>query len=223
VSLLPALTTRLPGVAAASPVVAMTFDDGPHETLTPVLLDMLRLRGVRATFYLVGPRVARHPALVRRMVAEGHEVGNHTWTHPDMTTLWDGALLREVDRTAAAIHAACGVMPATLRPPYGAIGIRQARMIHAERSLPSVLWSVDPQDWRRPGAEVVAQRIVAAAHPGAVILAHDIHAATVAAMPAALDALVTAGYRFATMSTPQGRAAQVAPTRAEPDFPPDAR
>jgi peptidoglycan/xylan/chitin deacetylase (PgdA/CDA1 family) len=187
-------------VTVQRPIVALTFDDGPHPTNTPRLLDILRENEAHATFYLIGTQVVRYPDIVRRIVAEGHEVGNHTWRHPALSQLADAAVLREIDRTTEAIWQATGMVPFTMRPPYGAITQRQTRMIHEHRNLPSVMWSVDPQDWRRPGSSVVASRIVSAANSGAIILAHDIHAPTVAAVPAALAGLRERGFQFVTMS-----------------------
>lgn len=184
--------------------VAMTFDDGPHPSLTPRLLDMLRVRRVRATFYVIGSLVRAHPQLVRRMVDEGHELGNHTWGHPFLSRHGAARVLSELDRTAQIIWETVGHVPVTMRPPYGAITERQSRMIHAERNMPTVMWSVDPQDWRRPGSGVVASRIVQGADNGSIILAHDIHAPTVNAMPAALDGLIARGFRFVPMSTMLG-------------------
>lgn len=196
--------TTISRVPTAQPLVAMTFDDGPHHRLTPQLLDMLRARNIRATFYLVGRRVAMYPDLTRRIAAEGHEIGNHTWNHPRLTSLGNAALLRELDRTSAAIEGVVGHQPITMRPPYGLLSPRQRALIYAERRLPTVLWSVDPEDWRRPGSAVVANRIVSRSHTGAVILAHDIIGATVRAMPAALDGLTARGYRFVTVSELMG-------------------
>lgn len=192
--------TTIARVPTAQPIVAMTFDDGPHQSLTPQLLDMLRARNIRATFYLIGRRVAMYPELTRRIAAEGHEIGNHTWNHPRLTSLGNTSLLRELDRTSGAINAAAGRPPVTMRPPYGLLSPRQRGLIYAERRLPTVLWSVDPEDWRRPGSSVVANRIVSHAQTGAVILSHDIIGATVRAMPAALDGLAARGYRFVTVS-----------------------
>jgi peptidoglycan/xylan/chitin deacetylase (PgdA/CDA1 family) len=191
-------------VRSARPVVAMTFDDGPHHSLTPQLLDILAQRQIRATFYVIGSRVARQPELTRRIAAAGHEIGNHTWSHPSLSGLSDAGVLSELDRTSQAIFDAVGRPPVTMRPPYGNLHSRQRVMVHRERNLPTVLWSVDPEDWRRPGPGVVASRIVNASHPGAVILAHDIIGATVRAMPAALDWLIARGYRFTTVSELMG-------------------
>lgn len=181
-------------------VVALTFDDGPHPTHTPVLLDILAQYRVRATFYVIGQLVRRYPEIMRRMVAEGHEVGNHTWTHPTLSQLGDGSVLREIDRTQEIIWQTVGAQPTTMRPPYGSFSPRQSRMLHSQRNLPTVIWSVDPQDWRRPGPSVVADRMVRGARPGAVILAHDIHAPTVRAVPAAIEGITAQGLGFATMS-----------------------
>ena len=192
--------TTITRVTTARPVVAMTFDDGPHPTLTPRLLDTLRARNIRATFYVIGNRVVRHPELMRRIVAEGHEIGNHTWSHPSLFGYSDAGVLSQLDRTAQAIYDTVGRPPVTMRPPYGNLYNRQRLMIHQQRNLPTVLWSVDPEDWRRPGSSVVAQRIVSRSHPGAVILAHDIHSPTVRAMPQAMDGLLARGFQFVTVS-----------------------
>ena len=137
--------TTISRVPTAQPLVAMTFDDGPHQSLTPHLLDMLRARNIRATFYLIGRRVAMYPELTRRIAAAGHEIGNHTWSHSRLTGLGNTSLLRELDRTSVAINAAVGRPPITMRPPYGLLSPRQRRLIYAERRFPTVLWSVDPR------------------------------------------------------------------------------
>jgi len=195
-----AMPDTITRVRTARPVVAMTFDDGPHPSLTPQLLDILAARGIRATFYVIGWRVAQSPLLARRIAEEGHEIGNHTWSHPSLTGQSDAAALAQIDRTTQAVHEAVGRPPVTMRPPYGNFSPRQRRMLMEARNMPTVLWSVDPEDWRRPGAPVVAQRIVSQSHPGAVILSHDIIGATVRAMPAALDGLIARGYEFVTLS-----------------------
>jgi len=192
-----ATITRIP---TAQPIVAMTFDDGPHPRLTPQLLDTLRIRGIRATFYVIGRNAARYPLLLQRMVAEGHEIGNHTWSHPSLYGHSDASVLNQVDRTNRAVYDAVGRPPVTMRPPYGNLYDRQRLMLHQARAMPTVLWSVDPMDWRRPGSSVVAQRIVRDSHSGGVILAHDIHSATVRAMPSALDGLAARGFRFVSVS-----------------------
>jgi peptidoglycan-N-acetylglucosamine deacetylase len=182
------------------PYIAMTFDDGPSAENTPRLLDILKQRGIKATFFLIGENAQANPDLVKRMLAEGHEVGNHTWTHPQLSKLSDDKVKSEISRTQEAISAASGYTPTILRPPYGAITQRQKEWIEKDLKLNVIIWSVDPFDWKRPGPAVVTSRILAGAEPGAIVLSHDIHRQTVEAMPATLDALMHKGYKFVTVS-----------------------
>lgn len=208
-------------VSITQPYVAMTFDDGPHPQNTPRLLDMLRERNIKATFYVIGRNVDLYPALTRRIVAEGHEIGNHTYTHRNLTTLSADAVRTEFNKTRDAIAKAAGVQPRTMRPPYGALRQDQRQWIHSEFGYPTILWSVDPRDWQRPGPSVVTSRILAGTTPGGIVLAHDLHAPTVDAMPATLDGLLRKGYKFVTVSQllamkPSEPAAQAANTTPAP-------
>lgn len=187
-------------VSVGEPIVAMTFDDGPHPRNTPRLLDMLRDRNIKATFYVIGRNVDLYPALTRRIVAEGHEIGNHTYTHGNLTKMSDEKVREEMVKCRASIAKASGVQPRTMRPPYGALLQRQRSMIHSEFGYPTIMWSVDPRDWQRPGPSVVTSRILSGTTPGAIILAHDLHAPTVDAMPGTLDGLLRKGYKFVTVS-----------------------
>ncbi len=180
--------------------VAITFDDGPHPQNTPRLLDMLRARNIKATFYVIGRSVDLYPGVVRRTVAEGHEIGNHTHTHRLLSKLSDAEVRSEMSRCADAIAKAAGVRPRTMRPPYGGLLQRQREMVHAEFGYPTILWSVDPLDWKRPGAGVITSRILSGASAGGIVLAHDLHAQTVDAMPATLDGLLRRGFKFVTVS-----------------------
>lgn len=187
-------------VAVSGNYIALTFDDGPHPQNTPRLLDMLRARNVKATFYVIGRNVSTHPGVVRRTVAEGHEIGNHSHTHPLLSKLSDSELRREMQRCQDAIVAAAGVRPRTMRPPYGGLLQRQRELVHQEFGYPTILWSVDPLDWKRPGPSVVASRILNGTKPGGIVLAHDLHSQTIDAMPATLDGLLRRGFRFVTVS-----------------------
>lgn len=187
-------------VQVPGPYVAITFDDGPHPQNTPRLLDILKERGIKATFYLVGQNVAEYPEIVARMVAEGHEVGNHSWSHPFFTKMSESAVRSQLQRTHDAIVQASGVAPTTLRPPYGAITASQKKWIADDFGYPTIMWSVDPLDWKNRNATTVTQRIVSGASQGDIILAHDIHKSTIDAMPGTLDALLAKGYRFETVS-----------------------
>lgn len=180
--------------------VAITFDDGPHPQNTPRLLDILRARNVKATFYVIGRSVDLYPQIVRRTVAEGHEVGNHTHTHRLMSKLGDSEVRSELIRCRDAVRRAAGVDMRTMRPPYGGLLQRQRQLVHSEFGYPTILWSVDPLDWKRPGPGVVTSRILGATNPGAIILAHDLHSQTVDAMPATIDGLLRRGFIFVTVS-----------------------
>jgi len=178
----------------------MTFDDGPHPKNTPRLLDMLRQRNITATFYVIGNSVSNYPEIARRIVAEGHEIGNHTYDHPNLTKLSNAQVRSELNRTRDAIIRATGRKPRTMRPPYGALLTRQREMIHGEYGYPTILWDVDPLDWKRPGVAVVKSRILSGTSSGSIVLAHDLHSSTVDAMPTTLDGLLAKGFRFVTVS-----------------------
>lgn len=180
--------------------IAMTFDDGPHPQNTPRLLDMLRARNIKATFYVVGRNVGLYPQVLRRAVAEGHEIGNHSNTHRLLSKLSDQEIRADLGRCRDAVVQATGIQPATMRPPYGGLNQRQREMVHAEFGYPIILWSVDPLDWKRPGSGVVSSRILKGASSGGIVLAHDIHAPTIDAMPATLDNLLQRGFKFVTVS-----------------------
>lgn len=183
------------------PLIAITFDDGPDPVLTPRLLDLLKQRGIHATFFLVGKNAAAFPDVVRRIVDEGHAVGNHSWSHPLLTQLGQESVDSQLRRTHDAIVKACGTAPLLYRPPYGAVRVSQRARIEKTFGYPAILWDVDPQDWQHPrSAQKVYDRIHSQARPGSIILCHDIHETTVAAMPATLDDLTARGYRFATVT-----------------------
>ncbi len=182
-------------------LIAITFDDGPDPVLTPRLLDLLKERHIHATFFLVGKNAAAFPEVVRRIVEEGHEVGNHSWSHPLLTQLGPESVESQLRRTHDAIVKACGTAPLLYRPPYGAVRLSQRTRIEKTFGYPAILWDVDPQDWKHPRS---AQKVYDAIHkqtrPGSIILCHDIHETTVAAMPATLDDLIARGYHFATVT-----------------------
>ncbi|MEI6323682.1 MAG: polysaccharide deacetylase family protein [bacterium] len=188
------------------PYIAMTFDDGPNATLTPRLLDILKERHVKVTFFVLGQLVKEHPEIVQRAVAEGHEIGNHSWDHKALNKLGPDGLQHELTDTSAAIKEATGKPVTLMRPPYGATNPRLSRAIEKDFGMKVILWSVDPLDWKDPGPKVVESRILSGskesggAKPGAIILSHDIHKGTVEAMPSTLDALLAKGYKFVTVS-----------------------
>lgn len=208
-------------VPMSRPIVALTFDDGPHPDLTPKLLDILRDNGVRATFYVIGRNVAAYPDIARRIVAEGHEIANHSYNHPALTSLGSARLNQEIAGTSEAILRATGRRPVNMRPPYGAINDRVRQAITRDHGLDVILWSCDPLDWKRPGAAVVRQRLVDGATPGGILLAHDIHPGTIEAVPGVISDLKAKGYGFATVS--QLLALRETKSTAQPQAVTDAR
>ncbi|MEY2489438.1 MAG: hypothetical protein QOC70_1380 [Verrucomicrobiota bacterium] len=182
------------------PHIALTFDDGPHATLTPKLLDLLAAHHMKATFFVVGQNAADHPDILRRAVREGHEIGNHSWSHPNLGKMSDEAVRRELQKTDDAIFAAIGKHPTLMRPPYGSITARQKRWIYDDFGYRIIIWDVDPLDWKRPGPSVVCNRILKETRSGSIVLAHDIHPPTLEAMPATFDQLDRKGFKSVTVS-----------------------
>ena len=178
--------------------IAITFDDGPHPTLTPLLLDALAERNVKATFFLLGVEVDRHPHIVARMYEEGHSIGNHSYFHPRFTGISRQAIISEIDRTNRSIEAATGSLPTLLRPPYG---LHNATVLDVARQMDVsvVLWSVDPRDWQYRNAQFVHENIMNHATDGSVVLLHDIHETSIEAAISAIDALLEKGYVFVTV------------------------
>ncbi len=181
-------------------VLALTFDDGPSAELTPKLLDLLRKEGIRATFFVIGSNVQAHPDIARRIVAEGHEIANHSWSHPQLPRLGAERLEQEIQNTTDIIEQTTGQRVTMMRPPYGAINERVKHAIIKTHGLDLLMWSVDPRDWTRPGPEAIERRLLAGAAPGAIMLCHDIHSGTIAAMPDTIAQLKAKGYSFATVS-----------------------
>lgn len=188
------------------PCVALTYDDGPGE-FTPTLLDTLRSSGARATLYMLGSRAAGNPGVVARAVAEGHEVGSHSMSHPDLTALPLDEAVAQVRDAATILAEASGKPVTTFRPPYGAVTTEIIDAI----GLPAVLWSVDTNDWRRPGQDALVKRSVDVVRVGGIILFHDIHEDTVTAAGRVIDGLHDRGFSLVTVtelfggSVPAGR------------------
>ena len=178
--------------------VALTFDDGPVPG-TARLLNLLRARGVRATFFVLGSSAEAHPELVRREFVEGHEIGNHTYDHADLRALPGSRADAEMARTQATIRRLTGHGTALFRPPYGGTDRRIAG-IARRHHLAQILWAVDPFDWRDRDPSVIQRRVVSSARRGSIILLHDIHSTTVAAVPGIVARLAAKGFVFVTVS-----------------------
>jgi peptidoglycan-N-acetylglucosamine deacetylase len=182
------------------PYIAMTFDDGPQEKLTPKLLDLLAEHHIKATFFVIGQNATEYPDIVARAAREGHEIGNHSWSHPNLGKMSDESVRRQLRQTEDAIKQATGKRPTLMRPPYGSLSSRQKQWIHDEFGYRIVLWDVDPLDWKRPGPSVVTNRIVRETRPGSIVLSHDIHPGTIEAMHDTLNQLEAKGFKFVTVS-----------------------
>lgn len=189
------------GVGPGDRVVALTFDDGPSMTWTPQVLDVLDRYGVPGTFFVTGWSTAAYPALARSIVARGHVVGNHTWSHRPLKGLSDTAFASEVDHATATIEIVTGQRVRCLRPPYGSYD--QAVVTRAAaRGLHTAMWTVDTQDWTRPGPDVIARAVLDDLRPGAVYLLHDgggDRSQTVAALPSIIEGIHAAGYGIAVL------------------------
>lgn len=180
------------------PVVALTFDDGPNPRFTPQILDILYEQQVRATFFLVGQQMEGQDWLVRKIAASGHEIGNHTDSHPDLTTLEEPQILEEIQKTQETLGE---ILPdytmKFLRPPYG----RQNETVCQSSPLPLILWEVDSGDWEEPQAEAIYAAVMENIQDGDIVVFHDDNPETVKALEQILPALKARGYQFATVST----------------------
>jgi peptidoglycan-N-acetylglucosamine deacetylase len=154
----------------SSDLAHLTFDDGPGPS-TGDLLEVLDRHGVRATFFVIGGQIAARAATLRRVLDEGHAVGNHSWDHPSLPSLPEHEIREQLARTNAAIAAATGLQPELFRPPFGDTDATVER-VAAELGLRQVLWDVDAEDWREPGRDAILERLQAA-RPGEIVVLHD--------------------------------------------------
>jgi peptidoglycan/xylan/chitin deacetylase (PgdA/CDA1 family) len=182
------------------PYIALTFDDGPHPELTPRLLHLLAAHHAKATFFVVGKRAAQSPQIVWRAVQEGHEIGNHSWSHTRFLESSDAIVREELQKTDAAIWRATGVAPVLMRPPGGALLARQAEWIECEFGYRTILWDVLAFDTVQTGVADICANIMNKVHPGAIILCHDLRPQTVEAMPLVLEQLDAKGFKLVTVS-----------------------
>lgn len=177
-------------------LIALTFDDGPG-SYTGRLLDGLAERNVHATFFEVGSRAETYDETTRRIYAEGHQVAQHGYDHPTLTTLSDEKVRWQINHTKDILNEALGQdFTYLVRPPYGDCNSRVLSLLNA----PAILWSIDPVDWRDRNADTVRDRIVSNAFDGAIILCHDIYSSTVDGALMAIDKLQDAGYEFVTVN-----------------------
>jgi peptidoglycan/xylan/chitin deacetylase (PgdA/CDA1 family) len=184
--------------------VALTFDDGPDDEWTPQVLRVLDRFGVKATFFVVGQRSERNPSVLRRIVREGHIVGNHSWNHPNLSKMTKEEVRSQLERTDSVIRKVTGKTTRLFRPPYGAISdivVQEAVRLHKKM----ILWNVDSLDWMQLTARQVAANVLSHTQPGSFILMHSAGGAgeslqgTVDGLPIVIQSLRRLGYSFRTI------------------------
>ena len=177
-------------------VIALTFDDGPNATTTPQALDILAKYKIKATFFVQGKNIAGNEAILKRMQAEGHEVGNHSWNHPVLTQLSLEDAKKQITDTEDAIKSVLGKSSKLMRPPYGAI----SDDIRNSLDLSFIMWDVDSLDWKSKNEAAILTEVQRQTTDGSIILMHDIHQTSVNALPKVIEYLQGQGYSFVTVS-----------------------
>ena len=175
--------------------VALTFDDGPRYNTTGPLLDGLAERGVVATFFVIGRQVEGNEDLICRMAADGHQIGNHTYSHVALQDMDPDAVVEEIQKTEVVLEHLVGEREFWLRPPYGLIDSSRAALV----DTPMVYWTVDPEDWRILDSDRVAEAVVSKVESGDVVLLHDFYPTSVEAALEIVDRLAAEGYTFVTV------------------------
>ncbi|MEI3146633.1 MAG: polysaccharide deacetylase family protein [Merdibacter sp.] len=184
-----------PTIDPDKPMVAITFDDGPNPATTPELLDLLKEYNVRCTFFMVGKNAEANPDIVKRICAEGHELGNHSWDHPDLSVLSRQEIIEQLQSTDDAVFKACGHDPVYIRPPFGAM----SDTYHDSVDRDSILWTIDTRDWESHDASKIKKVIDTYVSDGSIILLHDIHEDSVKAMKSVIPDLLEKGYQLVTV------------------------
>lgn len=177
-------------------VIALTFDDGPNTTSTVRLLELLANQNVEATFFLLGQMVSMHPYIAEEIRNRGHEIANHSYSHPDLTKLSREDIREEVIKTDKAIFKATGILPKNFRAPYGAVNQEVIMAI----GMPIIHWDVDSMDWKLKDSNSIVNRVINDVQSGSIILLHDIHESSVDAVHKIIRNLSDQGYKFVTVS-----------------------
>ncbi len=181
--------------AVDRPKIALTFDDGPDPCYTEQLLDGLKERGVKASFFVMGKQAEAYPELILRMQEEGHLIGNHTYSHMQLKSNNRKAFKEELKKTNELLFQITGQETQYVRPPYGSWD----KSFETELMMIPVLWTIDPEDWRSDNAEEIVRKVTEKAEEGAVILMHDEYASSVKAALKIVDILQKQGYEFVTV------------------------
>ena len=179
----------------AKPMIALTFDDGPMPASTDRILNVLDLYNARATFFVVGSMASQAPDMLKKMDSIDCQIGNHTYWHPDLSCLSWGGIVSELNTTAQVVFDAVGKYPQLLRPPYGS---GNATVLYAA-GMPSILWSIDTNDWRYRDAWHVINTIMWNVKDGDIILMHDIYGSTASAVENVVPRLIDMGFQLVTV------------------------
>lgn len=187
-------------VSTSHKVVALTIDDGPHYKVTPEILAVLKEKQVKVTFFVLGVNAEHFPKIFAQEVADGHEIGTHTYSHPSLPKLGPKKITEEFDK-AEKVIAATAPKPTLFRPPGGFYN-RQVIELARQYGYTTVLWSIDPHDWSRPPTEKVVEKVLKDTKPGSIILLHDgqYPLPTPQAIGTIIDRLRESGYEFVTVS-----------------------
>lgn len=175
--------------------IALTFDDGPHEKYTPMLLDGLKERNVKVGFFLMGKNAEIYPDIVKRMKEEGHIIGNHSYSHVQLDAMKEVEACKEITKANQVIEEITGETPNYVRPPFGA----WSHNLDCITNMIVVLWDVDPLDWQCQNKDLVIKRVVSEVKEGDIILLHDSYQSTVDATFEIIDTLEKEGYEFVTL------------------------
>ena len=189
------LTAQNTAVNCEEKRIAITFDDGPHPVYTLKLLEGLKERGVRATFFLVGSLVEQYPEIVQQMAEDGHLIGCHTYSHVQLTSLSLRDACDELEATNNAIFEACGYTVTYVRPPYGL----WSDVLNCSFDLTEVGWTIDPEDWKVLNTNTVVKHVLSHAEDEGIILLHDIYETSVNAALEIIDRLRADGWEFVTV------------------------
>ncbi len=186
------------GIDPNKPMLALTFDDGPHPD-SLLVVEALEAHGARGTFFVLGKNIQGNEEVLRRIAQSGHQIGAHTWSHPNLREISQSAVRSQITRTMDKIQEVTGQTVTMLRPPYGALN-RLSRRTVTELGLPVILWSVDSLDWKTRSASKTIDTILSQAQNGAIILCHDVWDSTGRAMQTLVPALIEKGYQLVTVA-----------------------
>ena len=178
------------------PMVALTFDDGPHKSTTTPILDTLKQYNGVGTFFILGNRVKNNENLLKRMVLEENEIGNHSFNHKQLTTISSSEVKSQIDKTQDAVLEVIGSKPKVMRPTYGSYNSK----LRSEIDMPMILWSIDTLDWKSKDANLIANHVLDNVKDGDIVLMHDIYSSTAKAVEILVPELISRGYQLVTVS-----------------------